>query len=147
MKAKSVFETLEFERGRNPKEAMDIGILNAAKADMLERGYKYNGADSLLRFASEFNKPEYIDLAMSMNADVSLDKGHVIELATVAGNPEAIEALLKHGAQPDWVSDYTYKWILPNWRNDEKFMKMDPEIADRYIRSRKLLQEHPNFTS
>ena len=143
MRAKKVYENINFERGRNPKEAMDIGILNAAKSAMEKMGYRYSGANSLLKWAAEFNKPEYIDLAMNVGADITMDLGHSIEIAAVAGNPEAIEALLKNGAQPDWVSDYTYKWILPSWRNKTK---LSPEVQDRYTRSLEFLKAHPNFT-
>lgn len=143
MKAKYVFENLEFERGKDPKEALDIGILNRVKEEMQEMGYRYVNPDSILKWAAEFNKPNYIDLAMDIGASISEVGHHSIEIAAVAGNPEALEALLKHGAQPDWVSGYTYQKILSN--NNIKTLE-DPKIQDRYNRIREILENHPNFT-
>ena len=143
MRAKKVYENIDFERGKDPKEALDIGIMNTAKREMKDMGYTYSTPNSLLRWASEFNFPEYIDLAVSIGAD---NLRHPIEIAVVAGCPEAVEALLKHGAQPDWVSDYTYKWVLPSWRNKDKFQKMNKNIQDTYTRVLELLKTHPNFT-
>ena len=139
-------ESLEFERGKDPKEALDIGILNRAKEDMREKGYSWGGPDSLLTFAAEFDYPEYVDLAMAMGANIYHKEGHVMELAAVAGSSKAMETLLNHGGNPDWISDYTYKYILPSPRNKRDFMKMSKRRQDQYIRISELLKTHPNFT-
>ena len=120
MKAK----TVQFERGKDPKEVMGVGIHDRIKDMMLKDGWKYDGIHSVLKWAAAMEHPEFVKWAVMNGAREWLDK-HPGDFAMQAiaewqkPDPELLDFLANNGANMYIIGYFTIK---------DKFYHQNPEM-------------------
>ena len=106
MKAQLVSENIRFERGQDPKSAMDLGMLPRIKAAMKSRGYESNTVDQILGFAVDYGHKAFTKFALDNGANPNYNSGRSLGIAVQEGNFEVAEMLLKHGANIDSINNH-----------------------------------------
>lgn len=102
------YESVSFERGKSPKEAMDLGMLPKIKKAMLDRGYKSDTVNQILGFAVEYGHVGFTKYALNNGANSNHHNGRFLQRAIADGEYEIAEMLLKNGASTDSVNtNYT----------------------------------------
>lgn len=108
MKAQCVYENLKFERGIDPKKALNLGVIEQIRNYLIENDLekdprKLEQDEILLDWACELDKLDWVEnllkMGVSPNADPDnpLDSGCLDE-ASFKGNIPLMELLLKYGA-------------------------------------------------
>lgn len=110
-------ESQNFHRGQDPKETMDIGILPEIRKKMVEDGWKYEGPNSILKWASAIEEsPEYIKYAIDHGANVQGSPGKFAIQGIIRWNKpdiEIFEYLIRMGADIHCMSYWDFeKFVL-----------------------------------
>lgn len=141
MKAKSVFENLDFERGEDPKKSLQIGdtatyqkIADMMKADGWTPNDPYE-SDSAIGWAVEYGHLELAQFLLERHGLPQEDAGALISWAAQNDSIEMVELLLSYNPNP-YRLDYPLKMAIGNnpiW-----------EVINNYIEENKI-HEYGNF--
>jgi hypothetical protein len=109
MRAKRVYESVSFQRGRDPKEALGLGLLRSLEVQALADGWLDPnmdwGFDLGLLYAIDRGKgPKIIEGLLDAGADPNggpRRKGRPLLIAvTIPGGEKVVDLLLRRGADP-----------------------------------------------
>ena len=141
MRARLVLETLDFERGGDPKKSLQIG--DAATYQKIADKMKNDGwtpndpyqSDSAIGWAVEYGNLEYAKFLLDRHGLPQEDAGTLISWASQADFIEMVELLLSHKPDPHKL-DYALRMAVGN----------DPiwEVINNYIEEAKV-HESVNF--
>jgi len=141
MRAKSVFENLDFERGVDPKKSLQIGdtatyqkIADMMKADGWTPNDPYE-SDSAIGWAVEYGHLELAKFLLERHGLPQEDAGALISWAAQNDSIEMVELLLSYNPNP-YRLDYPLKMAIGNnpiW-----------EVINNYIEENKI-HEYGNF--
>lgn len=128
-------EGLDFERGKNPKESMNLGMLEEIKKKMAKIGWKYDGPNSILKWAATEEHPEYIEYAVKNGAWVDKHPGAFALQALTRWkkpDPQILEYLIKNGADPSVISYFDIKNFILDKHPEfmDMIRKYYPEIDE-----------------
>ena len=110
MRAKFISESLHFERGRDPKEALGLGMWARLKQDMKKDGLKYEDKEQGLRWASYFGNKGVVEFLLNAGADVHTSNDYALHWASLNGHKDVVEFLLNAGADVHVNNDIALRW-------------------------------------
>ena len=97
MKAKYVFETIEFERGRDPKKALGIGKWEQIKREFEKDWYGDYSHGAALAWACSRGKKDTVEFLLLNGVDPNYKEGEPLHNAISRGHAEIVKLLLDKG--------------------------------------------------
>jgi len=108
----SLFESLDFERGQDPKKAIGVGMEERIRQGINKDWYPHRkGVDSwngdyntALTWAAETGKIDIVKWLLEAGADPTHEDSQALKQAATFGQDEAVEILINAGADP-WAGN------------------------------------------
>ena len=102
-----VRESLNFERGKDPKHTMGVGIAEQIKkfVDSVYPDLNYTHKDTFLIVCAGKGKLDYVNYLIGIGADVHSSDDYALRLAAGNGYADVVKVLLKAGANIHAVRD------------------------------------------
>jgi hypothetical protein len=107
MRAKTVYENINFERGKDPKSVIGIGMESQIK-EWFKASYpkEVYTLDNALIYSSKDGKIDYVKYLLAAGAaDIHAEDDRALQLASDNGHTEAVKMLLDAGANVHGGSD------------------------------------------
>ena len=103
MKAQFISENLNFERGKDPKSTMGIGMQEKLEKAMEDDAWHYSNDDSALSWAAMKANLKFTEYLLKKGADPNAYNQRTLQRAVLGGSPEIMKMLLKAGADPNEI--------------------------------------------
>ena len=131
---KLVREHIEFERGQEPREAMNIGLWNRIRQEASEYGKDINFIDPsyALQWAVTEGKTEYIQYLLDKGADIDVDHGFPIRWAALDGYVDIVKILIENGSK---YIQQAYDFVEKNDNKLEKCLKPKRQEIMKILKS------------
>jgi ankyrin repeat protein len=118
MKALKIYETINFERGIDPKTSMNIGIeaqiANLVKEHQDEFAEGELQKSDYLWACAALEQVEFVKYLISKKVDIHVRQDKAIRFAAAKGNTEIVKLLLEAGADPSAEYDQGLGYAASN---------------------------------
>jgi ankyrin repeat protein len=115
-----VRESISFERGKDPKDILDIGLRSVIRRFLEEKeGIDKDGKisdDVLLLYSCKYGKTEWVKFLIDKGADVNCFENGSLKWAVEKKYIDIIDLLLKAGADS--------RYLNKEWSYKQEFEKM-----------------------
>lgn len=108
MKAKFVHESINFERGLDPKEVMGVGMKQRLKEAMEAEGVQYYDDEIALGWAARQGRSDLVEYLLKKGIDPNTIKTNSISYALSSGDLDTIKLLVEAGAELNNQSGFQF---------------------------------------
>ena len=132
---KIVRENINFERGLDPKKALDLGIEQSIKKFLKEIGQQSSSIDHEMKICVRYGKTDFVDYLIKNGANVHSEGDLALKIACNKGDTDTVRVLLKNGANANTIRlDSSYN--IKRWKR---------EIKDLIRQYQNKIKENLNF--
>lgn len=130
-----VRENINFERGLDPKKALDLGIEQSIKKFLKEIGQQSSSIDHEMKICVRYGKTDFVDYLIKNGANVHSEGDLALKIACNKGDTDTVRVLLKNGANANTIRlDSSYN--IKRWKR---------EIKDLIRQYQNKIKENLNF--
>ncbi|HPI81922.1 MAG TPA: ankyrin repeat domain-containing protein [Candidatus Paceibacterota bacterium] len=127
-------ESLDFERGKDPKEILGLGIEQQIENFLKSVDQSTSNLDHKLKICARYGKVPFVEYLIKQGADPRAQGDIALTMAINRNDTEMVKALLKSGAK--WGSRYISK---------SRLKKISPEVKHLLAKYEKPIGESLDF--